>query len=135
MSYIVRYQKFIDADRTVEIRLPEGEGTERIGSELATIGEVTYVSLPDGAVLPQQPVEITVEPVTLTTDLREQICAASPLVRLINTNVVAMIRERYTVDDEIKLLRTAPSEEFDVYNEYVEACRAWGRDQRMALGL
>jgi hypothetical protein len=49
--------------------------------------------------------------------------------------VAAKIAEQYTTGDEIKLLRTAPSAEFEVYNAYVEDCRAWGRAQRAALGL
>ena len=32
-------------------------------------------------------------------------------------------------------IRTAPSEEFDVYNEHAEACRQWGREQKVLLGL
>ena len=53
----------------------------------------------------------------------------------INAKVVAMIRERYSINDEFQLMRTAPSEEFDIYNDYVEACRAWGRAERAKLGL
>ena len=53
----------------------------------------------------------------------------------INRRVVEMIREQYTVDDEIKLLRTAPSAEFELWNAYVEDCREWGRQQKTALGL
>lgn len=53
----------------------------------------------------------------------------------INRRVVEMIREHYTVDDEIKLLRTAPSPEFELWNAYVEDCREWGRQQKRALGL
>lgn len=96
---------------------------------------MTYVSLPTGATLPAQPSEITVEPVTLTDALKAEIAAASPHVQLINERVKGMIAQQYAIEDEIKLLRTAPSEEFDVYNEYVESCRAWGRSQKSELGL
>lgn len=50
MAYIVSYQKHIDSIRTVEIRLPEDVSMQRIGTELATINGVTYVSLPDNTV-------------------------------------------------------------------------------------
>ena len=53
----------------------------------------------------------------------------------INQRVCEKIAEPYSMSDEIKLLRTAPSEEFDNYNEHVEACRAWGREQKALLGL
>ena len=135
MTYIVSYQKFIDSDRTVEIRLPGGENNQRIGTELATIGGVTYVSLPEGAVLPAQPEEITVTPIVLTPELKASISDASPHVRLIRQLVAEKIAERYSMGDEIKLIRTAPSAEFEAYNAYAEDCRAWGREQKSALGL
>ena len=75
MPSIVSYQKHIDSIRTVEIRLPEDATLlQRIGTELATIDGITYVSLPDGASLPaNQPEEIaaSIQTVTLTPALRE----------------------------------------------------------------
>ncbi len=99
---------------------------------------ITYVSLPDGATLPaDQPTEIaaSIETVTLTDSLREALKAASPHVYLINRRVTEMIADAYSIGDEIRLLRTAPSAEFEAYNAYVEDCRAWGRAQKAALGL
>ena len=131
---IYAYTKYVDAIRTVEMLLP-GSGMERQGQELATIDGITYVFVPDTATLPPQPPEITVAPVTLTDALRHSIKAASPHVWLINERVVAMIRQRYSVDDEIKMLRIAPSDETTAYNAYVEECRAWGREQKAEMGL
>ena len=68
-------------------------------------------------------------------ELRAEIIAASPHVRLINARVVEQIRATYSVDDEIKMLRIAPSEETTAWNDHVEACRAWGRAERAKLGL
>lgn len=93
------------------------------------------MALPDGVTLPAQPAEITVEPVTLTEALKADISAASPHVQLINQRVKEMIAQQYAIEDEIKLIRTAPSEEFDIYNAFVESCRQWGREQKAALGL
>jgi len=136
MTSIVSYQKFINSERTVEIVLPEDAEThQRLGTELATVDGVTYVSLPDGAVLPAQPDEIAVTPVELTPELKIAISDASPFVRMIRSMVADKIAERYSVGDEIKLLRTAPSAEFEAYNAYAEDCRAWGREQKSALGL
>lgn len=135
MTYIVRYQKFIDADRTVEVALPIDKSGQRIGTELATVEGVTYVSLPADAKLPSQPKEILVEAVTLTPELKASIEDSSPFVRMIRAMVADKIAERYSVGDEIKLIRTAPSAEFEAYNEYAEGCRAWGREQRAAIGL
>lgn len=136
MTYIVSYQKFINSERTVEIVLPEdAETRQRIGSELATIDSTTYVSLPDGATLPAQPEEITVTPVELTPALKLAIKDACPFVRMILSMVAEKIAQRYSQSDEIKLLRTAPSAEFEAYNEYAESCREWGREQKALLGL
>ena len=135
MTSIYAYQKFIDADRTVEIRLPEEENGQRLGTELATVDGTTYVSIPNGASLPAQPEEITVELVTLTPELKARISDASPFVRMIRQMVSDKIAERYSTGDEIKLIRTAPSAEFEAYNAHAEACRAWGREQKAALGL
>lgn len=125
---------------TRELRFPEGERNERLGTELCTIDGVTYVSLPEGAMLPGgQPTEILVSIQTLPTPLpdglRDEIKAASPHVRLINERVRNAIAERYSLADEIKLLRTAPSPEMQAYDAYAEECRAWGRAQKAMLGL
>lgn len=98
---------------------------------------ITYCSVPDGVALPDQPAEIaaSIQAVTLDPALTQKIKAASPLVRLINATVAEKIAEQYSTADEIKLLRTAPSAEFEAYNAHAEACRAWGREQKAALGL
>ncbi len=136
MTYIVSYQKFIDSQRSVEITLPtDSETHQRIGDELATVDGVTYVALPDGTTLPAQPSEITVTPVTLTADQKAAIAAASPLVRVINDQVREAIAAKYSITDELRLLRTQPSADFTAYNTFVEACRADGRTKKSALGL
>ncbi len=132
---IYSYQKHIDSLRTVEIALPAGDNHQRIGTELATIDGVTYVHVPDAASLPDQPVEIDVAPAALTNGLKDAIKAASPHISLINSRIVEMIRLRYSMEDEIKLLRLAPSDETTAWNDYAEECRAWGREQKAALGL
>ena len=94
----------------------------------------------DGHYLPEDQhaeiqASIEVLPSPLPADLRDAIRAASPQVRLIDQRVVEQIRARYTVDDEIKLLRIAPSAETSAWNAYAEDCRAWGRAEKAKLGL
>ena len=91
--------------------------------------------MPDSITLPEQPEQITVEEVELTDELKESIKSASPHVQLINDRVVAKIREVYSLNDEIKMIRLSPSAESTAYNEYVEACREWGRVAKANLGL
>lgn len=120
-----------DAYTVYRLAAPEG------ATELCTLDGETYVALPGDAGLPEQPAEIagSVRAVTLDPVLRERICAASPHVALIRERVAAQIAERYAMTDEIKLLRTAPSPEFDLYNDHAEACRQWGRERKAELGL
>lgn len=132
MPKLFKYQKHITRDITRILNAPED------ATELAELDGWTYVSLPDGEELPaDQPEEIahTITPVTLDDELREQIKSASPHVWLINKRVRDKIAEAYPLHEEIKLLRTAPSAEFEAYNAHAEACREWGRAQKALLGL
>lgn len=137
MPSIIAYRKIIDALTTRELRRPEDPATHQpLGQEIAELDGVTYYVLPDGAALPaEQPEGIEPKVVTMTDTLRETLRAASPHVHLINTRVREAIADRYSITDEIKLLRTAPSTEFNSYNAYAEECRVWGRSEKAKLGL
>ena len=134
MAKIYKYQKVIDACTTHCLFESDYGDGERI-TELCTIDGVTYVSVPDGIALPPQSKQIRVVPVELTEELSVAIRAASPHIELINQRTVERIRARYSVNDEIKMLRIGPSPETEAYNDWVEACRAWGREQKASLGL
>ena len=103
--------------------------------ELAEVNGWHYVSVPEATQLPEQPPEIEWQAVTLDAALKADIMANSRAVQLINQGVVDQIRAMYSVDDELKLLRTAPSAEFEAYNAHAEGCRAWGRAEKLKLGL
>ena len=112
---------------------------------------MTYVSVPDGAVLPEQPTQIAasvVNPVTLTTELREEIKTASLHCQLIHERMEAKIRARYSLSDEQYFSRIASGVALGMYafetgeqdalvafGTYVEEVRQWGREQRALLGL
>ncbi len=136
---IIRYRRYTDALVTRTLRLPSGERHEPLGAELATLADgYTYVALPDGATLPEeqpQEIAVSIEPVTLSPAQVAEIKAASPHVRLIHARVRERIASRYSVEDELKLLRTAPSPEAEAYNAWAEECRAWGRELKAGLGL
>lgn len=141
MPSLHAYRKAITAINTFELRLPESAPGQRQGQEIATLADGrTVVALDDGATLPaDQPAQIAASiealPSPLPVDLRAEIQAASPHVRLINQRVVERIRAQYSIDDEIKMLRIAPSAETVAWNDHVEACRAWGRAEKAKLGL
>ena len=133
------------------MRLPEDDNHSPLGTELATIDGITYVSIPDLAVLPvNQPEEISasIAEVTLTDSLKEAIRQVSPHTQLIAQRIVSTIRSHYTLDDEMYFARIGvgasmglyvPSsqelQEMTVFGEFVEATRQWGREQRAVLGL
>ena len=137
MATILKYRKIIDKYTTHCLREPDYNllDTDERVTELCAIDGATYASVPDGLVLPDQPDKLGVETVALTEGLRADIKASSPHVKYINQRVVDMIRTRYGINDEIKMLRVGPSEETAKYNDYAEACREWGRNEKAKLGL
>lgn len=151
MPTIYSYQKHIDNVITRELALPVDATGQRLGTELATIGGITYISLPDGATLPTaQPSEIaaSIKPVTLDAATHDAVVAASPHCKLIAQRMQAQIRAQYSADDEMFFARisigalmsqytmgTGEAAEVAAYGTFVEGVRAWGRAQRAALGL
>ncbi len=141
MTTLYAYTKIVDSVTTHTLRMPEAQQGEQSGQEIAILPDGrTVVALFDGHTLPaDQPAAIAASietlPNPLPDDLRDAIKTASPHVRLINQRVQDAIAQRYTLADEIKLLRTAPSPEIDTYHAYAEECRAWGRTEKAKLGL
>lgn len=123
--------------------LPEG------GMELCDLDGVTYVTVPNSVEqLPEQPSEITLDPVVVDSGLRDRLLSASRAGQLISRAIIDNIRAKYSLDEELYFARIgigsltglyAPTEsemhELASYGEYVESVRAWGRQQRAALGL
>lgn len=125
---IISYRKQVTRETTKTIELCDGD------TELCTIYGVSYASVQDAsAVIDPHNIGFKVE--LVSEELRENLCAQSPHVQLIQQRVRDKISELYSVYDEIKLIRTAPSSEFDEYNEHAEMCRQWGREQKALLGL
>lgn len=150
MTSIVGYRKASTAHTLITLALPQ-QGGQHLGTELCTLGDVTYVAIPTGAEIPRaQPVEIAASIKTIVLDavLREAIKAASPHVQLIDRRMIDKIRSAYTVDDEMYFARIGvgaanglyqpTSDEMQAltaFGEFVEGVRQWGRDQRAELGL
>lgn len=135
MAKIYSYTKQSDQHTTFLMEMPRDQDGQSVGTELCTLNGVTYVSIPDSVVLPAQRSEVAYQLETLTPELATQIKLESQHVQLINVRVAEKIASHYTLADEIKLLRTAPSAEFELYNAHAEACRQWGRDEKAKLGL
>jgi len=130
--------------------LPDSQGAndELHCTELCTLDGITYVAVPVGVTLPAQPAEITVQPMTLTPELKSAIKAASPHVALISERMIQKIRGAYTIDDEMFFARigvgaatgmylptTGEMADMQAFGGFVESVRQWGRDERAMLGL
>ena len=139
MTSLIAYRKHIDAIYTRELRLPDAPQGQQCGQELCTLADGrTVVALFDGFTLPADQhadIAASIEPLALTDALRKEISRLSPHIRLIDQRVRDAIADRYSITDEIKLIRTAPSPEMEAYNAYAEECRAWGRAEKAKLGL
>lgn len=154
MPSIVSYRKATDAWTTYTLATPDTQlgagGEELYCTELCTLDGATYVAVPDGVTLPEQPAQIaaTIAPVTLTPELRDRIKAASPHCQFIDARMQDKIRALYSPEDEMYFARIGTGVALGVYTfepgeqdallEYgahVEAVRQWGRGQRAELGL
>ena len=116
--------------------------------ELATIGGKVYVYAPTGVSLPEQPQAINFTEITVSDELLAQIKAASRQAQLISEEMIAKIRSKYTIDDEMYFARVGvgaangmyqPSAselaELAEFGQFVESVRAWGRTERAKIGL
>ena len=138
MPKIYKYRKVTDKFTTHTLKEPDvREGETRI-TELCTVAGETFVSVPDGVKMPVQPATIasTVKEVlNFKPGEKDKIKKASPYVRLISQRVVEKIRKRYSINDELKMLRTGPTAETAEYFDYCEACVAWGKAEKAKLGV
>ncbi|MBW2044787.1 MAG: hypothetical protein JRI96_07850 [Deltaproteobacteria bacterium] len=140
MPRIFSYRKVTDKFTTHCLREPDGLGDEMRITELCTINDRTYVAVPDFMELPEQPEAIATtlkEEGVLTDELVREIKKRSTHIKLINQRVVEMIRKRFSLDDELKMLRRSAKDPdaFKAYDEYVEKCIAWGKGKKAELGL
>jgi malate synthase len=138
---ILKFQKITDDYTTHTLIEPDyQEGDLRI-TELCTIGTETFVHIPEGVVLPEQSfdIEVTMETIVLTDELKNEISSLSPHVILINARVVEKIRAKYNVNDEFKILRKKIKNKDDIegasYADHVETCIAWGAAEKEKIGL
>ena len=147
---ILSYRKVSTPYTVIQAAPPDSTGVndELRCTELCTLGGITYLSVPDGVTLPDQPPEIELTPVTLSPELREQIKAASPHAQLISERMIQKIRAQYSVDDEMFFSRIgvgaatgmyAPTAgemaDMQAFGQFVEGVRQWGRAERANLGL
>ena len=129
MPKIYKYQKVTDK-YTTYTAVDNGEEDKKI-TELCTINGDTYISVPDDVKLPEQPKQITLEPVILTEEVKEQIEEVSPHIQLVKKRVREKIAKKYSIEDELKIIRNKINgtdiEKYTEYSAYVEGCIAEGK--------
>ncbi len=138
---ILKYQKITDKFTTRSLKEPDYKDGDAKITEICTIGEDTYVHVPKGVVLPEQSfdVDVTMQSIALDDELKKELKALSPHVRLINARVLEKIREKYTINDEFKMLfelsQGTSKTETDAYISHIKSCRAWGQGQKEKIGV
>lgn len=140
MAKIYKYQKVIDKYTTHYLRenplIGFNDTKDDHITELCTIEGITYVSVPDSVILPEQSSEIALSFSEVDmTDIKivDAIKQESSHIKLIDGRVIDQIRTKYSLTDEIKMLRLAPSIESTAYSLFVEECRAGGKSEKMKL--
>ena len=121
MAKTYKYRKIINEVTTLCLVEPDYE-LLKLKERVQVLGELdgfTYVEVPDSVTLPAE------QPVLLIE--------ANFEADKIDAQTVEKIRARYTVNDEIKMLRLGASKEADEWNAYVEKCRAEGKAAKELL--
>lgn len=150
MTTIYAYNKVLTDYTIIQMMLPSQHDIDSTQhcAELCTLGGVTYVAVPDGVVLPDQPPELTLSTPQITPELRDAIKLASPHVQLISQRMIDTIRARYSIDDEMYFARIGVGAATGMYapggdelqamaefGAFVESVREWGRAEKVKLGL
>jgi len=137
MPKIYKYRKVTD-QYTTYTAIDNGEEDKKI-TELCTINGDTYICIPDDLVLPGQPKQISLTPVIMTDELKGQIEKVSPHIQLIKKRVREKIAEKYSIEDELKIIRNKINdtdvEKYTEYNAYIEVCIAEGEIKKAGLGI
>ena len=109
-----KYRKIINEVTTLCLVEPDYE-LLKLKERVRMVGELdgfTYVEVPDSVTLPSD------QPVLLIE--------ANYEADKIDQQTVEKIRQKYSINDEIKLLRLGETPEKATWNSYVEQCRAEG---------
>ncbi|MCX6282413.1 MAG: hypothetical protein NTU51_10665 [Bacteroidetes bacterium] len=127
LGFVAPHQPLADGPQIVHYAF------DRIGDEelhgLDYQGELDVPSI-----LALQHQECQVEEVTFASvETRLKACRFS---REINEEVVAQIRSRYSIDDELKIMKQDPtSGDYVAMMAWIDSCRSDGNAKKVALGL
>jgi hypothetical protein len=121
MTKLYSYQKVTDKFTTYTVVEPDyKEGDARI-TELCAIDGTTYISVPDVAVLPEQPNQVVLLEVTPDEALYKAIEAASPHIQLINQRVADGLLTIAEGEAQKRILGYIPSDLTTILEKKAEA--------------
>lgn len=134
MPILYSYQKVTDEYTTYELMQPDYEQMAPDAArmtELCTIANKTYVMVPDGVILPDQPKRIStsIKPVALTSSIKAKINKTSPHLILITKRITKNEDIKYTKQDKANLetlMALLPSAM--AFNTYMTKSRSWDKE-------
>ncbi len=137
MFIYLKLKKVVKDGTTLDVEITTGESQLAVasveGKELYIIGSEAGAEV----VLARQHAECAVEQLSFAE--AETVIKSSRIYQDVNEIVKAMIRKKYSHDDELKLLNLAVADSADVeyaaYREYVAECRAKGNEIKINTGL
>ena len=138
MPTLYHYQPYVTREVSRMLAFPVDANGATLGTTLGVLDDgLTYVSLPDGAVLPtDQLVEIaaSIAPIVLTADQIVALRAVSPDVRLVEARVAAQLADPNALTPAILALGPALDTTHGP-DAYVASVTAWGEVQIAGWGL
>ena len=129
------YKKAIDQYTTYQMLLPEAGENEAQPFELGTIDGITYVVVPDGMILPQQPKQIAVKAVVPDQAIIDKLSDVCPVIVLIRKRMLGLEpKTRLSKQDELTLGLITEVVKDEVVDEktvtladFVTDCRTWDK--------
>ena len=130
-AVILKYK--VDNGNQYRVRGINYSGTDRVHTIGSKEGYM-YISIPGETVtsyLPQ-PDEVDINVVTVTPTVSSDMCKWGSVFLSIDKRTRRAIRDRYSIDEEFKALRTADTE----YSDFVEELISTGKQEKLEiLGL
>jgi len=102
--------------------------------QLEEFDNYQYVAFEEKA--PEQPKGIILEEVVLTAELKEKLRKNSSHWQRYKERVIEKIREKYSLDDEINIIKTTEDKtKITEYDEYVKSVKDYYAKYKANLGI
>ena len=131
---LYRYQPIYDKHTRIDANLPENAIIHLSNDQLEEFDNYQYVAFEEKA--PEQPKGIILEEVVLTAELKEKLRKNSSHWQRYKERVIEKIREKYSLDDEINIIKTTEDKtKITEYDEYVKSVKDYYAKYKANLGI